>query len=71
MIAPFLRRVLILSAQFPRIRTCSGQIHLYRGEIAVYGLVVVCRNIHDVEKVLNSSAVNCGPLSVTSSSAMP
>ena len=36
-----------------------------------YGLVVVCRNIHDVEKVLNSSAVNCGPLSVTSSSGMP
>ena len=34
-IAPFLRRVLTLSAQFPRIRTCSGQINLYRGEIAV------------------------------------
>ena len=30
--APFLRRVLTLSAQFPRIRTCSGQINLYRGE---------------------------------------
>ena len=35
-VAPFLRRVLALSAQFPRIRTCSGQINLYRGEIAVY-----------------------------------
>ena len=35
-IAPFLRRVLTLSAQFPRIRTCSGQINLYRGEIAVW-----------------------------------
>ena len=34
-IAPFLRRVLTLSAQFPRIRTCSGQINLYKGEIAV------------------------------------
>ena len=34
-IAPFLRRVLTLSGQFPRIRTCSGQINLYRGEIAV------------------------------------
>ena len=34
-IAPFLRRVLTLSAQFPRIRTCSDQINLYRGEIAV------------------------------------
>ena len=34
--APFLRRVLTLSAQFPRIRTCSGQINLYRGEIAVF-----------------------------------
>ena len=34
-IAPFLRRVLTLSAQFPRIRTCSSQINLYRGEIAV------------------------------------
>ena len=34
-IGPFLRRVLTLSAQFPRIRTCSGQINLYRGEIAV------------------------------------
>ena len=34
-IARFLRRVLTLSAQFPRIRTCSGQINLYRGEIAV------------------------------------
>ena len=34
-IAPFLKRVLTLSAQFPRIRTCSGQINLYRGEIAV------------------------------------
>ena len=33
--ARFLRRVLTLSAQFPRIRTCSGQINLYRGEIAV------------------------------------
>ena len=33
--APFLRRVLTLSAQFPRIHTCSGQINLYRGEIAV------------------------------------
>ena len=37
-IAPFLRRVLTLSAQFPRIRTCSGQINLYRGEIAVTGI---------------------------------
>ena len=36
-IAPFLRRVLTLLAQFPRIRTCSGQINLYRGEIAVLG----------------------------------
>ena len=36
-IAPFLRKVLTLSAQFPRIRTCSGQINLYRGEIAVLG----------------------------------
>ena len=35
-IAPFLRRVLTLSAQFPRTRTCSGQINLYRGEIAVW-----------------------------------
>ena len=34
-IAPFLRRVLTLSAQFPPIRTCSGHINLYRGEIAV------------------------------------
>ena len=34
-IAPFLRRVLTLSAQFPRICTCSGQINLYRGETAV------------------------------------
>ena len=34
-IAPFLRWVLTLSAQFPRILTCSGQINLYRGEIAV------------------------------------
>ena len=34
-IALFLRRVLTLSAQIPRIRTCSGQINLYRGEIAV------------------------------------
>ena len=34
-IAPFLRGVLTLSAQFPRIRTCSGQINLYRDEIAV------------------------------------
>ena len=34
-IAPFLRSVLTLSAQFPRIRTRSGQINLYKGEIAV------------------------------------
>ena len=34
-IALFLRRVLTLSAQFPLIRTCSGQINLYKGEIAV------------------------------------
>ena len=33
-IAWFLRRVLTLSAQFPRIRTCSGQINLYRGDRA-------------------------------------
>ena len=32
---PALRRVLTLSAKFPRIRTCSGQINLYEGEIAV------------------------------------
>ena len=40
-IAPFLRRVLTLSAQFPRIRTCSGQINLYRGEIAVEEIKVL------------------------------
>ena len=34
-IAPFLRRVLTLSAQFPRSRASSGQINLYRGKIAV------------------------------------
>ena len=34
-IAPFLRRLLTLSAQFPRIRTSSGQFNLYRGETAV------------------------------------
>ena len=38
-IAPFLRRVLTLSAQFPRIRICSGQINLCRGEIAVDSFV--------------------------------
>ena len=42
-IAPFLRRVLTLSAQFPRIRTCSGQINLYRGEIAVLTMSVLSR----------------------------
>ena len=40
-IAPFLRRVLTVSAQFPRIRTCSGQINLYRGEFAVEMLALV------------------------------
>ena len=34
-IAPFLRRAPTLSAQIPRIRTCSSQINLYEGEIAV------------------------------------
>ena len=34
-IAPFLRRILTLSAQFPRIHTCSGQINLYKGKIVV------------------------------------
>ena len=43
-IAPFLRRVLTLSAQFPRIRTCSSQINLYRGEIAVIKLVIVVQH---------------------------
>ena len=33
--AVFRGGVLTLSAQFPRIRTCSGQINLYSGEIAV------------------------------------
>ena len=34
-IASFLIRVPTLSAQFPRIRTCSHQINLYEGKIAV------------------------------------
>ena len=34
-IVPFLRRVLTLLTQFSRIRTCSGQIYSYKGEIAV------------------------------------
>ena len=34
-IAPFLRRVLSLSAQFPQVDTRSGQINLYLGEITV------------------------------------
>ena len=52
-IASFVRRVLTLSAQFPRIRTCSGQINLYRGEIAV-----VPSNVRQLQtKVVNISSM--------------
>ena len=64
-IAPFLRRVLTLSAQFPRIRTCSGQINLYRGEIAVRvppGLMPHLYNVLNImHRCVSSSAQAVSP----------